>query len=238
MISSVVLALLFVAVISTIVIVFTSKTNETMRNSTVFVQYESTENKTVDTFEKIIHKDSTTAYTILSKESLTLRSPSVPRAVQKKIACKSAQYSVALLANDTIATGSFEEINLFSSFEYSFIKKIKTTGYIISLVAIKEEDILISGSSDNTITMWNVTSGQAIQTLLEHTNSVNCLTLLKQNKLLASGSDDHSIILWNVTTGQVITKLNGHNHSVMSLTALDDDHLLASGSRDSSVKIW
>jgi len=54
---------------------------------------------------------------------------------------------------------------------------------------------LASGSFDNTIKIWNLISGECIQTLKGHTNVVCSLATLPDNKL-ASGSSDETIKIW------------------------------------------
>ena len=62
-------------------------------------------------------------------------------------------------------------------------------------------NILASGSSDESIKIWNIDTGECIRTLTGHTNSVYSLQLLANNKL-ASGSSDATIKIWNVDTGE------------------------------------
>ena len=53
----------------------------------------------------------------------------------------------------------------------------------------------MSGLADNTIKIWNPTTGALIQTLSGHLNEIRSLTVL-QNGNLVSGSYDYSIKIW------------------------------------------
>jgi WD40 repeat protein len=59
--------------------------------------------------------------------------------------------------------------------------------------------LLASGSTDWTIKLWEVATGQEVRTLEGHTWGVNSVAFSLDGKLLASGSDDGTIKLWNIS---------------------------------------
>ena len=61
---------------------------------------------------------------------------------------------------------------------------------------IVHNNILYSGSDDNTIRAWNLDTNQCITTLQGHTNDVNCLVV--HNNILYSGSYDSTIRAWKL----------------------------------------
>ncbi|MEH2441726.1 nSTAND1 domain-containing NTPase, partial [Nostoc sp.] len=63
---------------------------------------------------------------------------------------------------------------------------------------------LASGSTDNTIKLWDVSTGKAIKTLTGHSSSVCGIGFSPDGKTLASGSTDKTIKLWDVSTGKAI----------------------------------
>ncbi|MDO8954726.1 MAG: protein kinase [Gammaproteobacteria bacterium] len=95
---------------------------------------------------------------------------------------------------------------------------------------------LASGSEDDTIRLWNVSSGECEATLLGHEYGVFSLTELSDGRL-ASGSGDRTIRLWNVSSGKCEATLWGHKDGVRSLTVLSDGRL-ASGSWDNTIRLW
>jgi WD40 repeat protein len=105
------------------------------------------------------------------------------------------------------------------------------------LTLVSAPDLLASGSLDNTIRVWNLTTGR--QTLTFHADRVKCLLLLEnQSQLLASGEFDHLIKFWSLKqqTGS-ITRLFGHTGAVTALVSLKQSHM-ASSSADMTIKIW
>jgi WD40 repeat protein len=75
---------------------------------------------------------------------------------------------------------------------------------------------LASGSIDNTIKLWDPTTGELRQTLEGHCGSVLSVTFSPDGKQLASGSSDNTTKLWDSTTGELWQTLEGHSNWVWS----------------------
>ena len=71
-----------------------------------------------------------------------------------------------------------------------------------SVVFSPDGSILTSGSSDETIRLWNSKTGALIRTLTEEdTSGVYSVVFSPDGSMLASGSSDGTIRLWNPKTG-------------------------------------
>ncbi|KAF3074205.1 hypothetical protein CFAM422_003493 [Trichoderma lentiforme] len=111
--------------------------------------------------------------------------------------------------------------------------------YGVNSVAFSHNSkLLASGSNDETVKIWNITTGQCQQTLQGHSSCVNSVAFSHNSKLLASGSNDETVKIWNITTGQCQRTLQGHSDSVNSVAFSHDSKLLVSGSDDKTIKIW
>jgi WD40 repeat protein len=97
---------------------------------------------------------------------------------------------------------------------------------------------LASGSSDTTVKLWDVASGECLKTFDQHQGSVYSVTFSPDGGKLASGSDDGTVKLWNVVSGECLKTFDQHQGSVYSVTFSPDGGKLASGSSDTTVKLW
>ena len=55
---------------------------------------------------------------------------------------------------------------------------------------------IASGSDDNTVKLWDVTSGECLQTLEGHSDYVNSVSFSPDGTKVASGSEDNTIKIW------------------------------------------
>lgn len=97
-----------------------------------------------------------------------------------------------------------------------------------------DDNILMTGSYDNTIKIWDIESGQEIRTLTGHTSGIRCLQF--DDTKLISGSIDRSLKVWNWRTGECISTYTGHNGGIIGLHF--DSTIVASSSMDRTIKIW
>ncbi len=58
--------------------------------------------------------------------------------------------------------------------------------------------ILASGSDDRTIKLWNLPTGQLLQTLKQHSGNVNSVSFTPDGNILISGSGDRTIKVWRL----------------------------------------
>ncbi|KAJ5343379.1 NACHT and WD40 domain protein [Penicillium brevicompactum] len=101
-----------------------------------------------------------------------------------------------------------------------------------------DSGLLVSGSSDNTVKLWNPATGALQRTLEGHFGMVWSVAFSHDGQLMASGSNDTTVKLWNPATGTLQQTLDGHSGSVLSVAFSHDGQLLASSSNDTTVNLW
>ena len=82
---------------------------------------------------------------------------------------------------------------------------------------------LASGSGDETIRLWDVSTGQAKATLQGHTFWVNSVSFSPDGQILASGSWDGTILLWDMApyvTPSAASAIDAASPSLPAQTAL------------------
>lgn len=98
-----------------------------------------------------------------------------------------------------------------------------------------DDRMLISGSMDQTLKIWNYRTGQCLNTLQGHTAGV--ISLHFDSSVLVSGSVDHTIKVWNFVDKSCVT-LRGHRDWVNSVKLHSPSRTIFSASDDMTVKIW
>ena len=164
------------------------------------------------------------------------------------LACKS---EIKQPLGISLALASLNESRLASSFDDNSIKITNDSfqtysnliGHsdLIKTLFVYTNDILASGSCDNTIKLWNTTTMQLIQTLQGHTACINALLSFKYLDLnyLISGSADATVKIWNETSNQALFQLQtNHTDSIQALAYTDRLHYLAIGSKDKTFSLW
>jgi WD40 repeat protein len=66
------------------------------------------------------------------------------------------------------------------------------TSEVYALVALPDNQHVLSGSDDKTVKLFNVNTGAVLRTFMHHTRSVNSLALMPDGLRFMSGSDDET----------------------------------------------
>ena len=82
----------------------------------------------------------------------------------------------------------------------------------------------LSGSWDETLRLWEVSSGRCLRIFEGHTNSVNSVTFSPDGLTCLSGSCDQTVRLWDISSGLCLRIFEGHTNSVDSVTFSPDGH--------------
>ncbi|KAK6291620.1 hypothetical protein J4Q44_G00374040, partial [Coregonus suidteri] len=90
-------------------------------------------------------------------------------------------------------------------------------------------NMVISGSTDRTLKVWDAESGECVYTLYGHTSTFDGVYVV-------SGSLDTSIRVWDVETGGCVHTLTGHQSLTSGMEL--KNNILVSGNADSTVRVW
>ncbi|MBD2363286.1 serine/threonine protein kinase [Anabaena minutissima FACHB-250] len=129
-------------------------------------------------------------------------------------------------------------INTNSRADNYLTKTLKDHTEEVNTIAISADaTTLASGSSDNTIKLWNLDRSEVIHTLKGHSDFVWSVVFSPDGAILASGGRDKTIRLWNIQQGKQIATLEEASLPVTSLAISSDGKILASG-QGSTIKLW
>jgi WD40 repeat protein len=56
---------------------------------------------------------------------------------------------------------------------------------------------IVSGSRDNTVTVWDLQAGTLVRTLEGHQKVVNSVAVSPDGRRIVSGSDDNTVAVWD-----------------------------------------
>ena len=87
---------------------------------------------------------------------------------------------------------------------------------------------LVSGSADNTIKLWNATTGKELRTLTGHAQRVTSVSFSPDGQRVASASLDHTVKLWELESGEELCTLTGHTSGVSCVSISPDGKQIAS----------
>ena len=121
---------------------------------------------------------------------------------------------------------------------------------VYSLAYAAGDELIVSGSADNTIRSWRVTiggtsgpeayTGALIREYNGHQGpvySVDC-GMWNNQEIIASGSADTSVIIWNLRSGNRRRTFDESTDAVYAVQLSPNGRLVAAGGRDGVVRIW
>lgn len=101
--------------------------------------------------------------------------------------------------------------------------------------------MIITGSDDKLVKVWEAQTGRLLLTLRGHEAGVQGASFLPSGTRILTCSLDHSIRLWDSESGREISKLPphlGHISPVRCCAVSADDRVVATGGDDDFIRVW
>jgi WD40 repeat protein len=114
-------------------------------------------------------------------------------------------YPLALTCwKDTIAVGLWSSdiiiLNMITGSQVAVLSG--HTGWIMSLAFSSDGVLLVSGSTDWTLNLWDVQTGGVVKTFHGHNDSVCSVSISPDCTMITSGSSDNTIHVWDIQKGK------------------------------------
>jgi WD40 repeat protein len=120
--------------------------------------------------------------------------------------------------------------------------KCHTMG-VYAVKFLPRHSILVTGSLDSTVKLWNWKVGrepkfEIMKVFDVHSSYVLSLAVDPTGDLIISGSKDLTATVSSVSAGAVLYRIRGHSNSIITVAYNPKGNMFCTGSGDHSVKIW
>ncbi|KAF4453136.1 vegetative incompatibility HET-E-1 protein [Fusarium austroafricanum] len=112
---------------------------------------------------------------------------------------------------------------------------------IVDISFSYDSSLIVSGSFDETVRVWDVVTGESIHVLHGHTGYISSVTFSGSNYQIASASIDKTIRIWDGKQGEIINTLHVFESSEVEASSLalsNDGEFVACGFIDEGVQVW
>lgn len=110
------------------------------------------------------------------------------------------------------------------------------SGNVMSVYA-GYRDIIATGSTDNTLRLWDLRSLRCIDVVLVGDSSPASVALSANGSYLASGQEDGCILLYDISAGRTLQSFRLHQEDCRSVRFAPDSGCLLTGSYDTEISL-
>ncbi|HEY3967435.1 MAG TPA: protein kinase [Planctomycetaceae bacterium] len=116
-------------------------------------------------------------------------------------------------------------------------------GPVRSVSFSDDGNLVLSGSHDNTVKIWEQKTGRTVKTLRGHASWVRACAFSPDHKTVLSASHDNKAKRWNITDYEEVRVLQGrvlqgHRDDVLAVSFTHDGDSLVTASRDRTASTW
>ncbi len=110
------------------------------------------------------------------------------------------------------------------------------SNWVCAVAISPDGKMLASSSSDSTVKLWNLLTGEEVCTFKGHLERVDSVTFSLDGMTLASSSSDNSVKLWNLRTEREICTITGNISRVFPIIISPDRK--EGKNEDKTIKLW
>ncbi len=140
---------------------------------------------------------------------------------------------------DFIASGAGNAISILDFTTGTRLRQLTGhTGAVRSLDISNDGFVIVSGSEDRSVRMWNAITWTSIRVLNGHSAAVRTVELSNAAGRVLSGSSDNSLRIWDGRNGTLLHTFNGHTGNVNGAVFDRRTRYIISGGADRRIRVW
>ena len=112
------------------------------------------------------------------------------------------------------------------------------TNAVSSAIYHPSGKLVITGSMDRSLMIWDAATGKSLRTLTGHEGQVLAIAVRGDGREATSTSRDSKILVWDVYDPAPLRQLAGHSEAVNVIQLNAEGSWLVSGSVDQSLRVW
>ncbi len=95
----------------------------------------------------------------------------------------------------------------------------------------------VSGSSDNTVKIWDLSIAKRLHSLTGHMALVTRVAITADGRSIVSGSKDKTVRMWDTSSGRLLHSFTGHTDHITGVAIAQDGSRVISSSSDGTLKM-
>ena len=110
--------------------------------------------------------------------------------------------------------------------------------YMLDVICVsKDERLLVTGSRDSTVRVWDLETLELLWEASEHTDMMRDATFDRSGKYLVTAGDQRAIV-WDVESQSALHYLSGHSGVINSVAISSDGRRVFTGACDGTTRVW
>ena len=111
-------------------------------------------------------------------------------------------------------------------------------GRVRSVAFVPNRHLVVSGSDDRTVRLWDEETAKEVHRFEGHTGPVTSVAASPDGRLVLSGSEDGTTRLWAVQTGKELCRYRVPLFRILGVAFTPDGHQAISCGTDGTVRLW
>jgi hypothetical protein len=111
-------------------------------------------------------------------------------------------------------------------------------GPISDLSYSSDGRVIVTGSSDGTIKLWDADKTKELSVIAAIDSSISSVAYHPVRRVVAAGSHDKIVRIWDARTNRIINTITDHKEAILDVSFSSNGLLLLTLSVDGDIKIW